>query len=271
MRWSKQARSRDFPWWLIVIAFAFVLSGLAQTESPRPGISQTDAPPPVPVPVVPDSSKPAILTKPQAPTTPPIQLRFVVVLDPGHGGEDTGAKLGAGALEKDIVLSISTRLRVLLNAKGIPVIVTRDADTSPSADDRAAIANRAKAAACLSLHATATGTGVHLFTSSLSPVNYGHDEFVPWNEAQATVSTQSVRLASDVNTALGNGKLPVLLGRTALRPLNSFTCPALAIELAPLDAGSGAASLTDSAYQQRVAAALAEALVAWRVDWRQRP
>jgi N-acetylmuramoyl-L-alanine amidase len=271
MRWSKQARSRNFPRLLLTIAFAFALTGLAQTESPRPGISQTDAPPPVPVPVVPDSSKPAILTKPQAPAASPIQLRFVVVLDPGHGGEDTGAKLGAGTLEKDIVLSISTRLRVLLNAKGIPVIVTRDADTSPTADDRAAIANRAKAAACLSLHATATGTGVHLFTSSLSPANYGRDEFIPWNEAQATANTQSVRLASDVNTALGNGKLPVLLGRTALRPLNSFTCPALAVELAPLNAGSGAASLTDSSYQQRLAAALAEALVAWRVDWRQRP
>jgi N-acetylmuramoyl-L-alanine amidase len=245
---------------LFSLAFTVASHGFAQTE-----------PPPAPVPALSDTKKPAIVEKPQPVAVPPIQMRFVVVLDPGHGGQDTGAKLGTGTLEKDVVLSISTRLRALLNGKGIPVIVTRDADSSPSADERAAIANHAKAAACLSLHATATGTGVHLFTSSLPPPNYAHAEFIPWNEAQATVSTQSVRLASDVNTALANSKLPVLFGRTALRPLNSFTCPALAIELAPVSAEAGAASLADSAYQERVAEALASALVAWRVDWRQRP
>lgn len=250
---------------LPILALAATTHAFSQTEKPDVG------PPPAAVPVMPDATKPAIITQPQTTPTPPVQLRFVVVLDPGHGGEDTGAKLAPGTLEKDIVLSISTRLHALLNGKGIPVVVTRDSDTSPTADERAAIANRAKAAACISLHATATGTGVHLFTSSLSPSGYAHDEFIPWSEAQATVTTQSSRLASDVNTALGNEKLPVLLGRTALRPLNSFTCPALAIELAPLGPDVGAASLANSAYQQRVANALAAALVAWRVDWRQRP
>ncbi len=261
MHWSRGRLDRSWLRLLFSLAFAVASHGLAQTEPP----------PATPVPPLSEATKPAVVEKPQPVAAPPIQMRFVVVLDPGHGGQDTGAKLGAGTLEKDVVLSISTRLRVLLNGKGIPVIVTRDADASPSADERAAIANHAKAAACLSLHATATGTGVHLFTSSLSPSNYGHAEFIPWNEAQATVSVQSVRLASDVNTALANGKLPVLLGRTALRPLNSFTCPALAIELAPINAEGGAASLADSTYQGHVAEALAAALVAWRVDWRQRP
>lgn len=262
MRWSRQVDGRRFSRLLPILAFAAAMHAFAQTEKP-------EAPPAVPA--IPDATRPAILTQPQPAPIAPIQLRFVVVLDPGHGGADTGAKLGVSTLEKDIVLSISTRLRALLNGKGIPVIVTRDSDTSPTTDERAAIANRAKAAACISLHATATGTGVHLFTSSLSPSNYSHDQFIPWSEAQSTVTTQSSRLTSDVNTALGNEKLPVLLGRTALRPLNSFTCPALAIELAPLDPQSGAASLANTAYQQRVANALAAALVAWRVDWRQRP
>lgn len=290
MRWSRSGRSRFLLQITALVAFAVTPPCFAQTpaqipaQTPAQAPAQTPAPadatpppaqsettPPAPISPIPDAALPAIVDKSPPVPSLPVQLRFIVVLDPGHGGQDVGAKLGPSTLEKDIVLSISTRLRTLLNAKGVPVIVTRDGDSSPTADERAAIANRAKAAACISLHATATGTGVHLFTTSLSPANSSHDEFVPWNEAQATFSTQSVRLASDVNTALGNEKLPVLLGRTALRPLNSFTCPAVAVELAPLDSGSGVASLTDSAYQERVAEALTRALIAWRVDWRQRP
>jgi N-acetylmuramoyl-L-alanine amidase len=272
MHWTK-AGLLPFSPGLLIASLALALALPAVAQSPPPAIKQ--APPvqpdqPAPVQNLPPSTAPAVVEKPQPAAPSPVQLRFVVVLDPGHGGDDTGAKLGAGTLEKDVVLSISTRLRDLLGSKGISVISTRNEDTSPSADERAAIGNHARAAACISLHATATGAGVHLFTSSLSP-STSRAQFIPWNEAQATVSAQSARLASDVSTALGDEKLPVLLGRTALRPLNSFTCPAIAVELAPLNAATGAASLADSAYQQRVAQALATALVAWRVDWRQRP
>ena len=257
------------------LLFAFALASPALAQSAPPAIKQAppvlpDQPPP-PVQNLPPSTAPAVVGKPQPTPPSPVQMRFVVVLDPGHGGDDTGAKLGPSTLEKDVVLSISTRLRGLLNAKGISVITTRDEDSSPSADERAAIANHSKAAACISLHATATGAGVHLFTSSLSPSTYSRNQFIPWTEAQGAATTQSARLASDVGTALGDEKLPVLLGRTALRPLNSFVCPAVAVELAPLDAASGVASLADAAYQQRVAQALAAALISWRVDWRQRP
>lgn len=285
MHWSRSCSSRFFLQITALVAFAVAPPCFAQTPTPAqtpvptdatPPQAQaqppphTDTTPPAPIPPIPNAARPAVIDKSPPIPSLPVQLRFIVVLDPGHGGQDVGAKLGPSTLEKDIVLSISTRLRALLNAKGVPVIVTRDGDSSPTADERAAIANRATAAACISLHATATGTGVHLFTTSLSPANSPPDRFIPWNEAQATFSTQSVRLASDVNTALGNEKLPVLLGRTALRPLNSFTCPAVAVELAPLNSDSGAASLTDSAYQERVAEALTRALIAWRVDWRQR-
>lgn len=56
------------------------------------------------------------------------KLNFTVVLDPGHGGYDPG-KVGVnGAIEKDINLSISNKLKNLLEQKGTEVIMTRTAD-----------------------------------------------------------------------------------------------------------------------------------------------
>ena len=53
---------------------------------------------------------------------------LTVVLDAGHGGEDGGAKSASGVLEKDINLAIALRLRDLLEANGISVVLTRSTD-----------------------------------------------------------------------------------------------------------------------------------------------
>ena len=62
---------------------------------------------------------------------------------------------------------MSVRLRSLLTARGIQVVTTRDADVAVEPNRRAEIANHAQAQACLILHATESGLGVHLFTSRL--------------------------------------------------------------------------------------------------------
>jgi N-acetylmuramoyl-L-alanine amidase len=62
--------------------------------------------------------------------------------------------------------------------------------------------------------------------------------------------------------------IPVLLARTSLMPLDSMACPAVAVEIAPLDANT---PLTNPGYQQKVVEALAAALVAWHGDWRLQP
>jgi N-acetylmuramoyl-L-alanine amidase len=65
--------------------------------------------------------------------------------------------------------------------------------------------------------------------------------------------------------------MTVTLGRTSLPAIDSMTCPAVAIEIAPERApGHGAsASLGDQDYQARVAGALAAALLQWRTEARQ--
>ena len=114
---------------------------------------------------------PASLTIAQAPPAP--ATRFVVVLDAAHGGDDPGGTLrdasGATQQEKTITLALSVRLRSLLAARGISVVTTRESDTAVDDDRRAEIANHANARACISLHATQSGSGIHIFASSLAP------------------------------------------------------------------------------------------------------
>jgi N-acetylmuramoyl-L-alanine amidase len=56
-----------------------------------------------------------------------------------------------------------------------------------------------------------------------------------------------------------------------LQPLDSFTCPAVVVEISPLSISGKVTALSDSAYQDRIVAAMAAALEQWQRDWRQQP
>ncbi len=75
-----------------------------------------------------------------------------VVVDPGHGGVDSGTAPGMGLLEKDLTLDISRRLAVLLEAGGCRVVLTRHDDRAVSLRERAEIANAAHGDLFLSIH-----------------------------------------------------------------------------------------------------------------------
>ncbi len=59
-----------------------------------------------------------------------------IMIDPGHGGKDPGAKGFAGVREKDVVLDISKRLKVLLQEAGLKVLMTRESDSYPTLEER---------------------------------------------------------------------------------------------------------------------------------------
>ena len=80
-----------------------------------------------------------------------------IVLDPGHGGKDTGAIGPSGLMEKDVVLAIAKKLAARLRAEmGIEVVLTRDTDIFIPLEERTAIANREGAALFVSLHTNAS-------------------------------------------------------------------------------------------------------------------
>ncbi len=80
--------------------------------------------------------------------------RFVVVIDPGHGGIDGGAEGNGGSLEKSVTLEFSLALKSELERdKRVHVISTRDSDVFVSLDERVAIARRNEADLMISVHA----------------------------------------------------------------------------------------------------------------------
>jgi len=210
--------------------------------------------------------------------------RFVVVVDAAHGGDDSGAQLAGSVAERTVTLAMNVRLRSLLSARGVRVVTTREENVNMDGDARAQVANHAGAAACISIHATEAGAGVHLFVSSLAAgaAGGGPVRFLAWKTAQAGFVTRSLRLASVVNSALehssgldagsgseaGNVAIPVTVARTPLPGVDSMACPAVAIEVAPLRGADHRVltEVTDARYQAQITAVLAAALLEWRTD-----
>lgn len=199
------------------------------------------------------SGLPLLSQTPAPPTAP--KPRTLILLDPAHGGPDAGARLPDNQLEKNITLAFNNRLRALLSAANFAVISTRTSDPSTSftTDQRAEIANHDHPDLCLVLHATGSGSGVHLFTSTLAPSRRTHN--LRWDAAQAPSVAASRELASRIGAAILKAKLPMLLSQASIPPLDNLTCPAIAIELAPVSSAD---------YQQHVAQAIVSALTQWR-------
>jgi N-acetylmuramoyl-L-alanine amidase len=81
----------------------------------------------------------------------------VIVIDPGHGGEDSGAVGKSGLLEKEVTLDIAKRVKGLLEKeKGFKVILTRDADVLVPLEERPKIANQNGADIFVSIHTNAS-------------------------------------------------------------------------------------------------------------------
>lgn len=80
-----------------------------------------------------------------------------VVLDPGHGGKDTGTIGPGGLKEKDLVLAVALRLKTLLEERlGTDVILTRNRDVFVPLEERTAIANQQGADLFISIHANSS-------------------------------------------------------------------------------------------------------------------
>jgi N-acetylmuramoyl-L-alanine amidase len=75
----------------------------------------------------------------------------LVVLDPGHGGQDSGAMCGP-VYEKDLTLDVAQRVDRLLQAQGLATLMTRVGDSYVSLQDRVAVTNRARDCILVSIH-----------------------------------------------------------------------------------------------------------------------
>lgn len=235
---------------------------------------------------------PATATEPPplleiAPTT---GLRTVVI-DPGHGGDETGAKGPGGLLEKDVTLSVARRLKAALEARlGVRVLLTRDTDRTMSLDERAALANNNKADLFLSLHANASmrpsTAGAEVFYISLedygaeaAAASHPESEMLPvfgggsrdiqlilWEMAQARYIEQSAALARIVEAELRQ-RVPMserAIQQAPFRVLVGANMPAVLVELAFITNPQQEKALSSDAFQQQFVQALASSIARYR-------
>ena len=116
-----------------------------------PGIAVPDATASNQTPPTPPT--PSTFEPPPQPTIPQAKSFKTIVLDPGHGGKDPGARGLRGTEEKDITLKVALRLRDLLSKQpGVRVLMTRDQDVFVELEERAKFANRHEADLFVSIH-----------------------------------------------------------------------------------------------------------------------
>ncbi len=206
-----------------------------------------------------------------------------IVIDPGHGGKDTGAVSGNGLQEKDLTLAVAKRLARALRGMGFAVRLTRNGDETRALTDRTALANRLDALAFISLHANASRAasvrGAETYYMSLDAASdenaaavarlenaaggtarSGSElDMILWDMAQAEVLNESAQLALAVqrrlNTLLslpdrGVKQAPFVV-------LTGATMPAVMVEVGFLSNPKEAHRLADPGYQDQLAQALA--------------
>jgi N-acetylmuramoyl-L-alanine amidase len=140
------------------------MSALSTGRAERPAVPARPATPvaaaPVAAPVAVEAAQEAehyAAPRAMSPAAFPLEVRKIV-LDPGHGGADPGAKTATGLWEKDITLDVAVRLKALLVEAGFDVLMTRERDETISLRERAQFANYQRSDVFVSIHFNALAT-----------------------------------------------------------------------------------------------------------------
>ncbi|MDD2764295.1 MAG: N-acetylmuramoyl-L-alanine amidase [Opitutaceae bacterium] len=195
----------------------------------------------------------------------------LIVLDPGHGGNDPGNQnAGLRLDEKHMTLDVALRLRKLLETRGYKVLLTRTDDRRVELEERDRIAARAKADLFLSIHfnslpATAAGRVTGSETYVMTPqfmLSSGTEKKDPMTDVAFPGNRQDL-----ANTVLGYHLHRQLLAdlktsdrgykRARFVVLRFAECPAALIEAAYLSNNLEARKVATPEYRQRIAGAIA--------------
>jgi N-acetylmuramoyl-L-alanine amidase len=213
--------------------------------------------------------------EPFAPEGPagPRALR-VIVLDPGHGGDDTGVNV-PGALEKDLSLQLARLLAGELERRtGARVLLTRDNDRGMTQPERAEMANRARADIVISLHFDgAPLTRARGATAWCPPLgaSAGGDvtpasgiALTTWRDVAARHAVESRALADAVTAALeSRGLGPARVRERLPVPLLGVNAPGLSLECATLTSADDLARVSSADGMRALATAIADGVQAW--------
>ena len=224
--------------------------------------------PPLPG-AAPPESRPGDDLAPGA-ATGPREIRTVAI-DPGHGGADLGVVGPDGiVVEKDVALEVALALRrILEDERGFEVVLTRETDREAGLDDRAAMANAARADVLVSLHLNASPSPAssgslvyHHAPIAVRRATRGETvRFVAWNESQAAAASASAALAGALAATLAELPIPSAgVADAPVRMLAAAAMPAVQIELGFVTSEGDRNALVAPDFAQRAARAVADGI-----------
>ena len=220
-----------------------------------------------------------------------------IVIDPGHGGLETGAKGKFGTLEKEITLAIGLKLaEIVRQTRASNVVLTRERDVDVSLEDRSAIANNNKATVFISIHVNgsyrkgAAGPETYFLSKDATDEEsrrlaflennsenlenniQAEDEdvikMILWDMAQTAYLKQSSELAEDIQSELNLlwGTRNRGIKQAPFKVLTGVACPAVLVEVAFLSNPQEERKLLTEEYQRKVAGAIYEGLAKFLRD-----
>jgi N-acetylmuramoyl-L-alanine amidase len=221
----------------------------------------------------------------------------LVVIDPGHGGENFGSVGPSGYTEKEFNLEVARKLRRALERAGIDVILTRNDDVLVTLETRTEVANSVGADLFVSIHANgyrsgeASGFEVYFLSPPLDDESrtvaamenasagiisvdglQPDDEvaFILWDTAQNEFVVESSHLAQLVDEELG---IRLTIPNRGVKQANFVVLkgaylPAILVETAFITNPREEALLRDEAFQETVAEGIVEAVMRFKSDYR---
>ena len=204
-----------------------------------------------------------------APSNAPFAL---VVIDAGHGGQDTGT-VKNGLVEKELALDVAHRVERLLQARGLVVALTRADDTYVSLQDRATIANNQPEAVFVSIHFDDAGrtaaTGIETYYAA-HPVSLP-SRIASWLPFLQRTSSEPPNVESQ---SLATSIQETLVERTqamsrGTRPEQFFVIanvrhPAVLVEGGFLTNKDDVVRLANADYRQQMATGIADGILRYR-------
>lgn len=206
-------------------------------------------------------------------TRPPENAPFaVVIIDPGHGGKDSGT-IKTGLVEKDLALDVAQRLERLLKARGFVTLMTRSDDSFVSLQDRANIANNQPDSVFVSIHFDEAGrsaaTGIETYYAAHRLA--WPDRVASWLPFLQKISSEppdpeSQSLAGFIQESVVTQTQATNRGT---RPEQFFVIanvrhPAVLVEGGFLTNKDEALKLTNADYREQMAMGIAEGIVNYR-------
>ena len=199
--------------------------------------------------------------------------RLVVVLDPGHGGGDSGAMCGA-VMEKDLTLDVALRAELLLGAAGFKTALTRHDDRYFSLAERAAVANREKNSLFVSIHFNdgerAAASGVETYFAPRQVSNgrgiFAWLSFLQPTEKTAPLQARSESLARFLQASLVERTQAVNRGikMAQFYVIANVRHPAALVEGGFITNPADATKLATGEYRQEIASAISEGIHRYR-------